>query len=83
MMTTTRHEATGATSASRLLVRGGRVIDPSCGRDGLFDLLVEDGRIAAALDDQARRIAELEAELEAERAAKSAAPAKGRAKSTK
>ena len=45
--------------------------------------LADPGRIAAALDDQARRIAELEAELEAERAAKSAAPAKGRAKSTK
>ena len=31
----------------RTLVRGGRVVDPASGRDGLFDLLVEDGRIAA------------------------------------
>lgn len=30
-----------------VLIRGGRVIDPSCGRDGAFDVLVEDGRIAA------------------------------------
>lgn len=30
-----------------LLLRGGRVVDPATGRDGLFDILVEDGRIAA------------------------------------
>ena len=28
-------------------IRGGRVIDPATGRDGIADLLVEDGRIAA------------------------------------
>jgi dihydroorotase len=30
----------------KLLVKGGRVVDPANGRDGEFDLLVEDGRIA-------------------------------------
>lgn len=30
-----------------LLVRGGRVVDPAGGRDGLFDVLIEQGRIAA------------------------------------
>ena len=30
----------------KLLLKGGRVIDPAAGRDGEFDLLVEDGRIA-------------------------------------
>ena len=38
---------------SRLLVRGGRVVDPAAGRDGVFDLLVEEGqivRIGANLD---------------------------------
>src|SRR6187431_2280322 len=28
------------------LLRGGRVVDPVNGRDGVFDLLIEDGRIA-------------------------------------
>ncbi len=31
----------------RLWIRGGRVIDPSCGRDEVADVLVERGRIAA------------------------------------
>ena len=30
----------------KLLLRGGRVVDPANGRDGEFDVLVEDGRIA-------------------------------------
>jgi dihydroorotase len=30
----------------RLLIRGGRVIDPASGRDGVADVLVEGGRIA-------------------------------------
>jgi len=32
---------------SRLLIRGGRVLDPATGRDGVFDLLLEDGKVAA------------------------------------
>jgi len=32
---------------SRLLIRGGRVLDPVTNRDGGFDVLIEDGRIAA------------------------------------
>jgi dihydroorotase len=31
----------------KTLLKGGRVIDPGCDRDGRFDLLVEGGRIAA------------------------------------
>jgi dihydroorotase len=34
-------------SAGRLLIRGGRVIDPAAGRDGTADLLVIDGVVAA------------------------------------
>jgi dihydroorotase len=30
----------------KLMLKGGRVVDPACGRDGAFDVLVEDGRIA-------------------------------------
>jgi dihydroorotase len=30
----------------KLLLKGGRVVDPSTGRDGEFDVLIEDGRIA-------------------------------------
>jgi dihydroorotase len=29
-----------------LLLKGGRVVDPAAGRDGRFDVLIEDGRIA-------------------------------------
>ena len=29
-----------------LLLKGGRVVDPATGRDGAFDVLIEDGRIA-------------------------------------
>ncbi|HVP28233.1 MAG TPA: dihydroorotase [Myxococcota bacterium] len=32
---------------SRVLIRGGRVIDPATSRDGVADVLIEDGRIAA------------------------------------
>ncbi len=28
------------------LIRGGRIVDPSSGRDGIFDLLIQDGKIA-------------------------------------
>lgn len=31
---------------TRLLIRGGRVLDPGTGRDGVADVLVEDGRLA-------------------------------------
>jgi dihydroorotase len=30
----------------RLLLKGGRIVDPASGRDGEFDLLIEDGRVA-------------------------------------
>jgi dihydroorotase len=33
-------------AASRLLIAGGRLIDPSQGIDGAYDLLIEDGRVA-------------------------------------
>ncbi|HYC56497.1 MAG TPA: dihydroorotase [Candidatus Binatia bacterium] len=31
----------------KVLIRGGRVVDPACGRDCRCDVLIEDGRIAA------------------------------------
>ena len=31
---------------SRLLLRGGRIVDPAAGRDGVADVLVEEGRIS-------------------------------------
>lgn len=31
----------------KMLIRGGRVIDPACGVDAVMDVLVEDGKIAA------------------------------------
>ncbi len=31
---------------SRVLLRGGRVLDPASGRDGAFEVLIENGRIA-------------------------------------
>jgi dihydroorotase len=34
-------------TVSRVLIRGGRVIDPATSRDGVADVLIEDGRIAA------------------------------------
>jgi dihydroorotase len=37
-----------------LLLSGGRVIDPSCGRDEISDVLIENGRIAAIAHDAAR-----------------------------
>ncbi|HWC66000.1 MAG TPA: amidohydrolase family protein, partial [Thermoanaerobaculia bacterium] len=33
---------------TRLVIRGGRIVDPASGRDGIADLLVEDGRIGRA-----------------------------------
>ena len=30
----------------KLLLKGGRVVDPASGRDGVFDVLLEDGRVA-------------------------------------
>src|SRR5437667_3752115 len=35
----------------RRLLRGGRLVDPASGRDGIFDLLIEDGRIARVGQD--------------------------------
>ena len=35
------------TAPATVLIRGGRLIDPASGRDGLFDILVEDGLVAA------------------------------------
>jgi len=32
-------------SVAKLIVKGGRVIDPATGVDGMFDVLIEDGRI--------------------------------------
>ena len=31
---------------AKLIVKGGRVIDPATGVDGMFDVLIEDGTIA-------------------------------------
>ena len=36
---------------TRLILKGGRVIDPSNGRDGAFDVLIEDGRVARVAKD--------------------------------
>ena len=36
---------------TRLLLKGGRVVDPVANRDGSFDVLVEDGRIARVARD--------------------------------
>ena len=33
---------------TRVLIRGGRLLDPSSGQDEVGDLLVEDGRVCAA-----------------------------------
>ena len=38
-----------------LLLRGGRVIDPASGRDGIADIGVTDGRIAAIETVASRR----------------------------
>ena len=37
------------------LLKGGRVVDPATGRDGLFDIVVADGRIAAVRPAAPRR----------------------------
>jgi dihydroorotase len=44
------------------LLSGGRVIDPSCGRDEVSDVLIENGRIAAIARD-ASRLAPADAEV--------------------
>ena len=41
--TTRRHEGD---ALMKMMLKGGRVIDPANGRDGAFDVLIEDGRIA-------------------------------------
>ena len=33
-------------SGQRLLLKGGRVVDPAAGRDGEFDILIEGDRVA-------------------------------------
>jgi dihydroorotase len=33
-------------ASTRLVLKGGRVVDPAAGRDGEFDVLIEDGRVA-------------------------------------
>jgi dihydroorotase len=43
----------------KLLLKGGRVIDPASGRDGMFDVLIEDGLIARVGRDQPVNGAEL------------------------
>jgi dihydroorotase len=40
------------------LLKGGRVVDPTSGRDGMYDVLVEDGRIARVGRDLPAEIAE-------------------------
>jgi dihydroorotase len=40
----------------RLLVKGGRVIDPASGRDAVGDVAVEDGRIVATLAGKPERV---------------------------
>ncbi len=42
-------------AVGRLLIRGGRVIDPAAGRDGVADLLVVDGAVAAIGPEAAAR----------------------------
>ncbi|HET9471008.1 MAG TPA: dihydroorotase, partial [Usitatibacter sp.] len=44
---------------SRFLLRGGRVVDPAAGRDGVADVLIEEGRVARigdALDGRGAQI---------------------------
>jgi dihydroorotase len=48
---------------TKLLLQGGRVIDPSADRDGAFDVLVEDGRIAAVGPDLASAAATANADV--------------------
>ena len=43
----------------KLLLKGGRVVDPGAGRDGEFDLLIDDGRIALIDKDLPRDGAEV------------------------
>ena len=47
----------------KVLLKGGRVIDPAAGRDGAFDVLIDDGRIAVIDKDLPRngcQVVELE-----------------------
>jgi dihydroorotase len=39
--------AKAATGVTGVLLRGGRVVDPTAGRDGRFDIRIEDGTVAA------------------------------------
>ncbi len=39
---------------TRIRIRGGHVIDPETGVDGLFDILIEDGKIAEVVESGAR-----------------------------
>jgi len=51
---------------SKLLIRGGRLIDPANGRDGLLDLLVEDGvvrEVASAIDAPDAQVVSAEGRL--------------------
>jgi dihydroorotase len=46
----------------KVLLKGGRVVDPAAGRDGEFDLLIDDGRIALVDKDlprEGRKVVEL------------------------
>jgi dihydroorotase len=49
MATTTGHATSrnGKGRPGAVLIRGGRLIDPASGRDGPFDVLVDDGKVAA------------------------------------
>ena len=38
----------------KVLLKGGRVIDPAAGRDGEFDVLIDEGRIAVVDKDLPR-----------------------------
>ncbi|MCR4374339.1 MAG: dihydroorotase [Acidobacteria bacterium] len=43
--------AKAATGVTGVLLRGGRVVDPRAGRDGRFDIRIEDGKVAAVGTD--------------------------------
>ncbi len=44
---------------SRLLIKGGRVIDPAGGKDGVMDVLIEDGKIARVAENLPKKGAEV------------------------
>ena len=41
--------------SERVMLRGGRVVDPAAGTDGVRDILIEDGRVADIGDIAERR----------------------------